>query len=624
MFRKQACVLFIFLTAASILCFATAVPDSLSLLVKHDAAKAIRILEKPGNAFTKDLRYYTLLAEAMENLGRHFEVDSILDRLIRDPQVKRDSAAYMNLLILDAENNKILDRFEEAFSELGVVLKYRQQQGDSAGILDIYLTMAEYFRATEDYDYALSYLDKANEVGKNIQPGFPPLLKARLLNRKAAIYLQQAIHLDSVERFSKEAIAIGFAEKDLNLVATSSNELGFLYLNMDRKEAEKYLLQAVSIWENLGYGTYAHNARLNLARFYTRMKQTDKAIRLCVEEQKIVKANHWDIQECNVFDVLAGAYAAAGDFKNAFRYSERAKEGLLYNARKQYTATLAYYFKKMELGEKENEITHKSNEVLLAKGQVKVESRAKERLIFFLIVSVSIILVTVIAIVTISRQKRQLSAQKEEIDNINITLNNLVAQKEALLKEVNHRVKNNLGLLSGLMYLEEQKVNADETVRVLQKMQGRVNTISLIHETLYQRDDMEQVNLQEYLSQLWIRTSQLYPGINNVEVEIDCRDFNPELSLAIPLSMMVNELMTNSLKHAFVHVTTPQIRILYDTVLNQIEYMDNGPGYDSQQSFSSLGKNLIAIFAKQIGATLTFEKNDSFFIIRIKLEEPKL
>jgi len=593
--------------------------DSLSILVKSNPVYALRILGNEKKARDLGLQYYYFLAAARQNLGEYAAVDSLLDAVLSERKITDDSSLYIRFLILDAENNKVLDRFDEAFVLLSEALRYREARTDPLGRLEIYLSLAEYFRATDNYEMALAYLQKARLVGEKVAGGFPPLLKAQMLNRKAAVYLQQARFLDSVEMLSKEVIRIGTAEGDANQVATSSNELGFLYLNIGRPEAEFYLKQAITIWEGLDYAIYANNARLNLARYYSRFGAPQKAIAVCEESLKTIRAKKWYWEEGNAYEVISQSYLQLGNYQKAYEYSEMAKEKLLYNARNQYKARVAYYVNKLKLKEKEDEINAKSREVVTAQQALKQQSRANKLLIALLAFTFVVAIGTTLGIVVNNRQKKLLARQKAEIGEINQQLAALVEQKELLLKEVNHRVKNNLGMLAGLMYLEKNSLTDPAAIASLQKILGRINTISLIHETLYQRDDMEHVDFQSYLVQLWERNIHLAQDNIEVDMQIQCEGLNPPLSHAIPLAMMINELMTNSLKHAFKNVAHPSIKLVYDIEKYELLYMDNGPGFDTGTAINTFGRSLVNIFARQINASIRFEQMDNYFATIILL-----
>ena len=321
---------------------------------------------KDGSKREVDFESLYQLALSKQNHGNYYQVDSIIELVINQKEKNIDSTLYIRFILLDAENKKVMDKFEEALNLLISAEDFYQRKKDYRGILEANLSFAEYYRATDNFEVALSYLFKANEIGSSLNDGFPPLIKARMLNRKAAIYLEQGIHLDSVEQFSKEVIQIANTQGDLNQVAISSNELGFLYLNLDNPEAEKYFQKAIALWDKLGLGLYANNARLNLARYFLRSKNPSNAIALANTSLSIVKKFGWTWEEGYWYEILAKAYQMNQRYPEALEYMEKAKDGLLVNARNQYKERLAYYSNKLELKERQEEINRKEQEVFIA------------------------------------------------------------------------------------------------------------------------------------------------------------------------------------------------------------------------------------------------------------------
>lgn len=609
----QLFLIFIGLSALPIVSHSEELVDGLTILTRTNPSKAISIIEtKIKNENSLSLKY--LLASANQNLGNYYKTDSIIESVFKINSFKNDSALYIQFLVLEADNKKIMDRFEDALEILIKIQDFYQRKKDSKGLLESALLFAEYYRAADNYELALTYINKANSIGNSIEGGFPALLKTRMLNRKAAIYLEQAVFLDSVELFSKEVIEIASREKDYNQVATSSNELGFLYLNLNNNYAELYFKKAIAIWERMGYGIYANNARENLARWYLKSNQEEKAIKIAFESLAIVNQFNWVWEQGYWFEILANAYRMKGDYNLSTKYMEKAKDQLLLNARNQYKERVAYYSNKLELKERQEEITNKNNEI-------QIKSKENTNLILSLIGLCLLLLGTIVGMLIISKQKKMLKKQKEEINNININLEKLVLQKGILLKEVNHRVKNNLSLLSGLMYLKSKDLTDEESINAILEMQTRVHTISLIHESLYQRDDFEHVDFQEYLTKLTEHILQFYPSHKKVKLNLSCENFNPELSLAISLAMMINELITNTLKHAFENVENPEITINFNAILLELTYSDNGPGYNVNQETTSLGNNLLNIFAEQINSSILFVQENTQLIVKIDLSK---
>jgi two-component sensor histidine kinase len=133
---------------------------------------------------------------------------------------------------------------------------------------------------------------------------------------------------------------------------------------------------------------------------------------------------------------------------------------------------------------------------------------------------------------------------------------------------------------------------------------------------LYQQEEMEKVNFQDYLENLVKHMKEIYwQGKQDIQFDINVSDFKPNLKQSVPVGMIMNELITNSLKYAFENVAEPKVSIEF--VQNSLIYYDNGPGFIPKSNASSLGLELISTFVNQLEANLSYEKVDTFTQTRI-------
>ncbi len=181
-------------------------------------------------------------------------------------------------------------------------------------------------------------------------------------------------------------------------------------------------------------------------------------------------------------------------------------------------------------------------------------------------------------------------------------------EKEGLLREVHHRVKNNLQVISSLLRLETSRSAAPDTKRVLGDMQGRILSMAVLHETLYRSDRFGQVDLGGYLRQL---AQQLFrAAASSTRLRLELQPVYVEIDQAIPCGLIVNELLTNSLKHAFTEGTAGEVAMslaLSPQGEVQITVADTGVGlpidFDTKR-VRSLGLVLVTDLVRQIGGSL--------------------
>lgn len=204
-------------------------------------------------------------------------------------------------------------------------------------------------------------------------------------------------------------------------------------------------------------------------------------------------------------------------------------------------------------------------------------------------------------------------------------------EKEILLSEVHHRVKNNLAVIQGLLQLERFQTEDENIIHVLQNSESRITSIAKIHELLYQSNDFANVQLKSYLQELISYLSDSYPvQEDKITIDISVSDFAINVNQALPVGLIVNELITNAIKYAFPDKRPGVVRVLAvekeDDIIT-IEVSDNGQGLDIEpeefEEKGNLGFSLVSTLLNQLDAELnitseegttfrfTFQKEDS-------------
>lgn len=190
-----------------------------------------------------------------------------------------------------------------------------------------------------------------------------------------------------------------------------------------------------------------------------------------------------------------------------------------------------------------------------------------------------------------------------------------LAEKEMLLKEIHHRVKNNLMIISSLLNLQAGQLQDNESKEIFKESQSRARSMALIHERLYQSTDLKRIDFGDYLRTLSTELSRTYvtqPEL--IELEIDVEDIKMDINNAIPLGLISTELITNCFKHAFPQDNRGKVRIdLHEKGdVCEMTVQDNGIGIPEGINFQntdSLGIQLINSLTKQIDGTLHLDQN---------------
>ena len=189
-------------------------------------------------------------------------------------------------------------------------------------------------------------------------------------------------------------------------------------------------------------------------------------------------------------------------------------------------------------------------------------------------------------------------------------------EKDILLKEIHHRVKNNLQVISSLLYLQSQKVREKETFEMFNESQNRVKSMALIHEKLYQSKDFMNIDFSEYIKNL---TSHLFESYKTnsgkIDIHINVENVSLSIDKAIPCGLIINELVSNSLKYAFTNDQMGKIDInLNSTNQNEIKMVveDNGVGVPDDielKDAKTLGLRLVSMLTEQLNGTIDLHRN---------------
>ncbi len=185
------------------------------------------------------------------------------------------------------------------------------------------------------------------------------------------------------------------------------------------------------------------------------------------------------------------------------------------------------------------------------------------------------------------------------------SLRDAIAQKSLLIKEIHHRVKNNLQVVMSLLSLQAKRLKDPVAQEALRDTSTRINALALVHRILYEIDDENTVDMQKLLDQLAEQTSEGFGGeARDVRVTTDIVARSVPSDMAITLSLFAVEAVTNAFKHAFPDGRDGTIRVVLETVDDRrlrFTIEDNGVGFDGADAPSSIGSRLIKTFGQQIG-----------------------
>lgn len=221
--------------------------------------------------------------------------------------------------------------------------------------------------------------------------------------------------------------------------------------------------------------------------------------------------------------------------------------------------------------------------------------------------------------------KKEIAAHRKAKKELKDSLN----EKDILVKEIHHRVKNNLMIISSLLNLQSHYLTDEKSLNIFKESENRAKSMALIHERLYSNKDMRKIEFDEYLSTLATELFESYSLDPDIKLNLKLDKAMLDVNTAIPLALIVNELITNSFKHAFLE-GKGELSIKFRRLPGEDEYelivKDDGPGFPEDLDFrkaDSLGMQLVNNLIKQLNGTVNLDRSQGTkFTIHFK--EPKI
>ncbi|MBA6314674.1 tetratricopeptide repeat-containing sensor histidine kinase [Cellulophaga baltica] len=272
-----------------------------------------------------------------------------------------------------------------------------------------------------------------------------------------------------------------------------------------------------------------------------------------------------------------------------------------------------------ETEKKENEIKQLTNEGLLQSNKLRKTTITKNYIFGGLILFVIVSILLYKSYSHKQKSNRKLTSQKGEIAQQNASLQKLLNEKEWLLKEVHHRVKNNLQIVMSLLNTQSDYINSEEALIAIRNSQNRLYAISLIHQKLYKNENITQILMSSYIEDLIAYLVDSFDLLDSVEFIFNMDDTLLDEQQSVPVGLILNEAITNAIKYAFPHKGEGIIEIGLKTIENTcfILIKDSGVGLPKDFDFrntTSLGMSLIKGLSEQLGGTCVIKNCDGVAI----------
>jgi two-component sensor histidine kinase len=494
--------------------------------------------------------------------------------------------------------------YELSLSYLKSALSLFEKQQNIEEIVSCHVDLAELSRKFTKYDLARNHIKTAQMVYDegNLTD---TLLLIKIISRSAAINNESNPDITASIKESYKSIRLAQLIGADYYLATSLNELGYSYKNLTKVELSDSCYQAAEKiwWQNEYYYEalftmnnrammYLHNGfkKEEIIPTYRRIDQLNDSLNV-----------NFDVRD--PFYRLFDHYIQEGDSAMALYYYMKGHQVDLKNSFRNND----YNFHNM-ISKHENEQIKKEYEKIETKLNASKDALiASQRESKFQILAISILLILILGIsilfYLIRRSNRKLKERNKE--------------KDSLIQEIHHRVKNNLQFISSLLNMQMKTTEKADESKSLTEASRRINAMALVHEMLYNRAEEKGIAVKYYLEEL---TDSLNTLVNSdhkqIEFEQNIIDVNLDVSDTISIGMITSELVSNSMKHAFQNTENPKVSLYLNQInTNEFEYIikDNGKGFtEDKKSENKLGLRLVDIFSRQLKGSYTIDGSNGF------------
>ncbi|MBS4040888.1 MAG: tetratricopeptide repeat protein [Flavobacteriales bacterium] len=537
---------------------------------------------------------YIQLSENQKALDYFLKADSLLSTYL-DSMDNRWVGLHLNKQIALS----YLNRQDEGLSELLKGLRIAEHNKNESGIGKMHYKLAVVYQYKGELEKEYKALLTAKYFLKKTQN----LMDIANVNSSLAMYHLGSSFLDSAVYYAQACLSYFEPQGFTQEVGITYGTLG--NVEFERKNYEQaitYFRKALEKFNDKESQDYA-GFLFNIGFAYNKLGNSKLAMDYLERSLVIRKKLNIAVDLRESYQGLAEAYQRSGDYKKAFENLS------LFQA---YNDSVFNETKNKQLAEIETLYETEKKDKAIADLEKEKELQnllaEKQQAQIYLGGVGLVILLGVSGLFFRQATLRKKHNQELEIKNSEIAKQN--AERELLLKEIHHRVKNNLQIISSLLSMQTRSMKDEKIKDAMKESQSRVKTMALIHEKLYQYENLSKINMQEYMEQLSEFLTHTYRSDKDIKINIDAANINLDMDMAIPLGLITNELLSNSLKHAFEDREHGEINISFsrkEPGSYKLLVKDTGIGLDKNldiENTKSLGLKLVKTLTRQIHGEL--------------------
>ncbi len=501
------------------------------------------------------------------------------DKQIEVRKEKRELGLTENISFYDIYAN--LGRHRKAMNDYIMEVKKTIPEDDFYALAKYHNNVGNYLRLDQSASTAITNLSKAK--------GF------------VEVYLNDLSTVKTEKEIIQGNLLKGIVE----------GNIGKCYVQLNQfKEGIPYLENSIAIIRENNIGKYSEDVienTLALAECHLQLDQHETARKLLDQELNLTRVDH--VIRRN--RLLAYYYGEIADFQNEAYYLKRnvrIQDSINTNESSIKKQQLVAVVAQEDLANSRRMIDEQKLEMERARNEMQAKDERINLVFISLIFTLLGFAGLVYAYLKSIKNQRLIAEQKHIIEAS-------LVEKDSLLKEIHHRVKNNLQMVSSLLSLQTKNTRSKAVIEALEEGKSRVKAMALIHQKLYQNDDLSVIEMQGYIESLVNSVQSVFrKGGHNINITIDAEGVELDIDRAIPFGLVLNELVSNSFKYAFPEGRENNkiyIHLRKNGDQGFFEYTDNGVGLpeDSEERVnSSMGIRLMNRLVNQLQSTLNTDK----------------
>ena len=566
-------------------------PTDYHLSIEY-ANKALELIEKKDTKLSAEA--YTCLGSANDLHGKYDLAILNYQKSFDGYKSIKDETGMAKVYLNIGASFYYRGVFAKALENYLEAAKIQEKINDKETLAKTFNNIGLIYRTKNNNQKALEYFSKSLKI------------KKKLNDKKGVCYTYSNIgiihqnqkHCDSALWYANASLKLSKEIQSSFDIGTSLVNIGEAYFCLENyKEAKKFYLDAEKILiKNTDDNTLAFCYK-GLGNVFEKEHNLEKALIYYEKGIQYAKATERN-------ELLSDLYRSVYEIEEKLQHPEKALNYYkLYSQMKDSVFSIESNRNLNEL-----EIVYETD-----KKQNLIEEKEAEqkRLKSYIIALGFVLLIVISSIYIVNKQRRKLASQKKILET-------LVDEKNTLLKETHHRVKNNFQIVSSLLYLQSESLQNKAAIDAIREAQNRVRSMILIHQRLYNRDEIVGINAKEYITDLVNDLTEYQATkIENLKTEISVENLVFNVDTITPIGLMVNELVTNIIKHAFDdHITNPLIKVDLHKQDEEVILIvsDNGKGLVEEPNPDSFGIKLIHSLSKKLKGKVTFTSENGTIV----------